>query len=288
MDQKTVDKLSKLIFYNKKMMEYYGLFLAYEVENIGKKVSCGDIGSKMKEIIDKEDTIYDSLNVNELNEMFHFVFTDISSAYGRQRIVGHLSDKLQRILLANITFLHEEYSVDEEHYLSMLDSIVDIDSLNRINNMIKTTDGIDNNSYIELLKNWILSKFVRLSRNSYIERIAIDNDFDINKIKLMTFDKIKESLSDDAIAIIEHKYITAMEGELQALSTLDKTTDVDPLIRTYTAMTALVNIEVRLEFLRIEAFGEFKDSFMDKYGNNKAEQMRYAKKLILKKEEEFN
>lgn len=288
MNQETVDKLSMLILYNKSMLEYYRLIIEYELENEKKKCNYTDIGNKMKEIIAKEDKIYNNLNVKELNEMLGFVFHGIGSPNERQRMIGHLADALQKKLMSNITFISDDSSVNEGNYLSMLDSKIDIDSLTQIDMMLETTDGIDNDSYKQLLKYyWTLSKFIRLSRNSYIEKLAIEKDFDVYKIETITFDKIKENLSEEAISSIEQKYIMAIQGELEALSALDKV-NVNPLVRTYTAMTALVNIEIRLEFLGIEALTRLKTYFIDKYDNCKNEQMEYAKKIIRKKEEELN
>lgn len=283
MDQETVDKLSMLIFLNKSMVEYYELLVKYAINNKDKKVNCGNIASKMKEIIDKEDEIYKSLNFKQLNQMLHFVLNGIGLGHGRTRIVGHISSNLQQIIMSN----DDDSLNNETNILSLLDSKVDIDSLKQIKEMIETTSGIDNESHNELLKCWVLTKFVLLGRNSYIEKLAIDNDFDIYKMQLESFSEIKENMTDELINKIEHKFIAAMNGELEVLSTLDKI-DANPLARTYTAMTALVNIETRLEFLDIESFIEFKDYFISKYGNNRNEQMIYAKKLIRKKEEELN
>lgn len=287
MDQETVDKLSMLILYNKQMIEYYELLINYEINNKGKKVSCSNIAFKMKEIIDKEDAIYKSLNIKQLDQMLNFAFNGIGLGHGRTRIVGHLSSNLQQIVMANVMFLDDDNLNNETNILTMLDSKIDIDSLTQIKKMINNTKGIDDKSHNELLKQWILAKFVLLSRNSDIEKLAIDNDFDINKIHLESFSEIKENMTDELINKIEHKFIAAMEAELEVLSTLDKA-DANPLARTYTAMTALVNIQTRLEFLEIESFIEFKDYFISKYGNNRNEQMIYAKKLIRKKEEELN
>ena len=287
MDQETVDKLSMLILYNKQMIEYYELLINYEINNKGKKVSCSNIAFKMKEIIDKEDAIYKSLNIKQLDQMLNFAFNGIGLGHGRTRIVGHLSSNLQQIVMANVMFLDDDNLNNETNILTMLDSKIDIDSLTQIKKMINNTKGIDDKSHNELLKQWILAKFVLLSRNSDIEKLAIDNDFDINKIHLESFSEIKENMTDELINKIEHKFIATMEAELEILSTLDKA-DANPLARTYTAMTALVNIETRLESLGIESFIEFKDYFISKYGNNRNEQMIYAKKLIRKKEEELN
>ncbi len=287
MDQETVDKLSMLILYNKQMIEYYELLINYEINNKGKKISCSNIAFKMKEIIDKEDAIYKSLNIKQLDQMLNFAFNGIGLGHGRTRIVGHLSSNLQQIVMANVMFLDDDNLNNETNILTMLDSKIDIDSLTQIKKMINNTKGIDDKSHNELLKQWILAKFVLLSRNSDIEKLAIDNDFDINKIHLESFSEIKENMTDELINKIEHKFIAAMEAELEVLSTLDKA-DANPLARTYTAMTALVNIQTRLEFLEIESFIEFKDYFISKYGNNRNEQMIYAKKLIRKKEEELN
>lgn len=287
MNQETVDKLSMLILYNKSMLEYYRLITEYELENEKKKCNYTDIGNKMKEIIAKEDKIYNNLNVKELNEMLGFVFHGIGSPNERQRMIGHLADALQKKLMSNITFISDDSSVNEGNYLSMLDSKIDIDSLTQIDMMLETTDGIDNDSYKELRKYWTLSKFIRLSRNSYIEKLAIEKDFDVYRIETITFDKIKENLSEEAISSIEQKYIMAIQGELESLSTLDKV-NVNPLVRTYTAMTALVNIEIRLDFLGIEALTRLKTYYIDKYNNCKNEQMEYAKEIIRKKEEELN
>lgn len=287
MDQETVDKLSMLILYNKQMIEYYELLINYEINNKGKKVSCSNIAFKMKEIIDKEDAIYKSLNIKQLDQMLNFAFNGIGLGHGRTRIVGHLSSNLQQIVMANVMFLDDDNLNNETNILTMLDSKIDIDSLTQIKKMINNTKGIDDKSHNELLKQWILAKFVLLSRNSDIEKLAIDNDFDINKIHLESFSEIKENMTDELINKIEHKFIATMEAELEVLSTLDKA-DANPLARTYTAMTALVNIETRLESLGIESFIEFKDYFISKYGNNRNEQMIYAKKLIRKKEEELN
>lgn len=287
MDQETVDKLSMLILYNKQMIEYYELLINYEINNKGKKISCSNIAFKMKEIIDKEDAIYKSLNIKQLDQMLNFAFNGIGLGHGRTRIVGHLSSNLQQIVMANVMFLDDDNLNNETNILTMLDSKIDIDSLTQIKKMINNTKGIDDKSHNELLKQWILAKFVLLSRNSDIEKLAIDNDFDINKIHLESFSEIKENMTDELINKIEHKFIATMEAELEVLSTLDKA-DANPLARTYTAMTALVNIETRLESLGIESFIEFKDYFISKYGNNRNEQMIYAKKLIRKKEEELN
>ena len=287
MDQETVDKLSMLILYNKSMMEYYELLVNYAINNKDKKVNCGSIAIKMKEIIDKEDAIYKSLNIKQLDQMLNFAFNGIGLGHGRTRIIGHLSSNLQQIVMANVMFLNDDNLNNETNILTMLDSKIDIDSLTQIKKMINNTKGIDDKSHNELLKQWILAKFVLLSRNSDIEKLAIDNDFDINKIHLESFSEIKENMTDELINKIEHKFIAAMEAELEVLSTLDKA-DANPLSRTYTAMMALVNIETRLEFLEIESFIEFKDYFISKYGNNRNEQMIYAKKLIRKKEEELN
>ena len=287
MDQETVDKLSMLILYNKQMIEYYELLINYEINNKGKKVSCSNIAFKMKEIIDKEDAIYKSLNIKQLDQMLNFAFNGIGLGHGRTRIVGHLSSNLQQIVMANVMFLDDDNLNNETNILTMLDSKIDIDSLTQIKKMINNTKGIDDKSHNELLKQWILAKFVLLSRNSDIEKLAIDNDFDINKIHLESFSEIKENMTDELINKIEHKFIATMEAELEVLSTLDKA-DANPLARTYTAMTALVNIQTRLEFLEIESFIEFKDYFISKYGNNRNEQMIYAKKLIRKKEEDLN
>lgn len=287
MDQETVDKLSMLILYNKSMVEYYELLINYAINNKDKKVNCGNIAIKMKEIIDKEDEIYKSLNFKQLNQMLHFALNGIGLGHRRTRIVGHISSNLQQIIMSNENFLDDDSLNNETNILLLLDSKVDIDSLKQIKGMIETTSGIDNESHNELLKHWVLTKFVLLGRNSYIEKLAIDNDFDIYKMQLESFSEIKENMTDELINKIEHKFIAAMKGELEVLSTLDKIA-ANPLARTYTAMTALVNIETRLEFLEIESFIEFKDYFISKYGNNRNEQMIYAKKLIRKKEEELN
>lgn len=286
MSDETVNKLSMLMLYNKSMMHYYDLIINYELEHIGKKTNYGELGYKMMEIINEEQKIYNNLSIPEINQMLHFVLNAVTSPNGRQRIIGHLADVLQKLLMSKIESF-EDCSIDDFSYLSMIDSKIDIDSLIKINVKLNTTDGIDKKSTNELLKYWTLSKFVKLSRNFYVEKFAIKNDFDVFRMSTMPFEHIKGNLDADAITSIERKLIIAIESELMALENLENV-KIDPLVRTYTAMTVFINNEIRLGFLEIEALNEVKSYFSEKYGNTKNEQLLYVKELIRKKEEELS
>ena len=155
-----------------------------------------------------------------------------------------------------------------------------------IDKMLENTDGIDDESSMEFFKYWTLSKFLKLSKNNYIEKLAIKNDFDPYRIPIMSVDDIRDKFGEETFIKIEDKFVTTIVGELKALSELSQA-NICPLVRTYMALTSLANIEVRLDFLSLEALIALKMHFRELYGDSKDVQMLHAKKLLLKKEEEF-
>lgn len=116
------------------MTEYYNLLLEYELSH--KKPHCDykDISNKMKEIIDQEDEIYNSLNVFEIKEIILYVKNTIKSYNERVRLVGHLENRMQAILLNNINGTALE---------TVVNSLIDILTLRDIDGLLDATDEID-------------------------------------------------------------------------------------------------------------------------------------------------
>lgn len=284
MSEKTIEKSKILIYYNSKMTEYYNLLLEYELSH--KKPHCDykDISNKMKEIIDQEDEIYNSLNVFEIKEIILYVKNTIKSYNERVRLVGHLENRMQAILLNNINGTALE---------TVVNSSIDILTLRDIDGLLDATDEIDEENKNEFYKLWVNEKFAKLKNNSYIERLAIENGFDVYRINPILPKDIEIKYDEKIYARIERNIIFSLMTALDNLNKLDILYMVDHIkitgiYRTFEATIQLIGIKERLAFLRKENFNEFKTIFYLAYGNNNKEQMQHAKKLIRQKEEALN
>lgn len=284
MSEKTIEKSKILIYYNSKMTEYYNLLLEYELSH--KKPHCDYkyISNKMKEIIDQEDEIYNSLNVFEIKEIILYVKNTIKSYNERVRLVGHLENRMQAILLNNINGTALE---------TVVNSSIDILTLRDIDGLLDATDEIDEENKNEFYKLWVNEKFAKLKNNSYIERLAIENGFDVYRINPILPKDIEIKYDEKIYARIERNIIFSLMTALDNLNKLDILYMVDHIkitgiYRTFEATIQLIGIKERLAFLTKENFNEFKTIFYLAYGNNNKEQMQHAKKLIRQKEEALN
>lgn len=283
MNEKTIEKVKMLIFYNRRMIEYYSILEEYEIEHRKPHCSYKDISNKMREIIDKEDEIYNNLNMQEIKEIVTYIENTIKEARIKTRIIGHLGNRMQILLL-------DYENANKTSFVSIADSTIDILSLREIDKLLDAADEIDAESIKEFYKYWVISKFAKLRKNRYIEKLAIENDFDICRIKTMSSKDIEAIYGKKAISKLERKYIFSLMADLDKLNKLDSLNgkEITGIFRTYEAMILLMNIKEKLAFLRKENFNEFKTIFYLAYGNNNKEQMQHAKKLIRQKEEALN
>ena len=206
MSEEVLNKLNMLIFYNNEMTKHYSCLIAFESFSGGEKGFYKKTKAEMNKIITLENEIYNSLNEFEIHEMIGYLSDCKFHIDCKTRIITHLYDLYSRKIYAKIFSLNPDVTNDKLNVISILDSKIDVQSLVLLDSKLEYGE-LDSRTHNEFLKKWLVSKFVLLGRNAYIEDLALKNDFDVFEIKLPSFEEIKSTLSDEAINFFEKKYI---------------------------------------------------------------------------------
>ena len=140
---------------------------------------------------------------------------------------------------------------------------------------------------IEMIKNYHISyKYYYLSSNRYLEQIAIDNKFDIQKIQSYTFEDI-ENIYDikftDKLQNVIYDYIVSAIDELANLETEDK------YLLLYKSILNVARVKATLPYLDVDSLNKVMELYKDnKYSYDSNGALRKVKKLVKKRKEELS
>ncbi len=244
-----------------------------------------DESDEFKELIDKinnairvENEMYENISLDEINKCLD----DIKDIKIADDLIARYYSKLnyqKRIKDGGKV-------IDDRILLSALISAkISIDLLKILENMInnlETNEKIDENDIYMLKMHHINNKYLYFTSNNFLERYAIEYNFDINKIPAISFRDIEEKFNVsfiNNIGIIFTNYVIDSMNEIKNLKSDNK------YYLSYKSMMELARVEAILPYLDIKAIKNIEDKY--DYKNDTDITIRAIKKKIKKRKEEL-
>lgn len=238
---------------------------------------------KLKDYIEVERNYYLALDENDIAEYFKRIKNKTS--FGNPidgRIYMRISD-VKKIYEGNPV-------IDGDKLLSsIISSKITIDVLKNVELKIielNSTDTMDEEDKMLLSLYGKQFKFHYLTSNPFIEQLAIDNEFDINRMPSYSYQEIEDSFKLKFVNNIQdnfYNYIIASLDELANIQCNDK------YLLIYTKLFETARIESMLPYLNIDSLNKlicYIGNHDIKYSSNSA--LTKIKKLIMKRKEEFS
>ena len=237
-----------------------------------------DILDKIKHIVKVEKKAYSNISLETINEYYKNTDFDGDNPI-ENRTFSRLSEREK--------VLNDKQRLDDDSLLSsVLDAKITIDMIKLVYQKLINLkeENIDEDTYFSLMMYYHVSKFTYLTDSSFIEKIALEHNFNVEEIPTISFEEINKAFGIDLHNdLMEILYLNIYE-ELSALYELS---EKDPILNTYSALTELSRIEVMLSYLDEKTLDRLINSYNQEYGDSKKETMINANNLIKKRKKEF-
>ena len=243
-----------------------------------------DESDEFKELIDKinnairvENEMYANMSLDEINKCL-------------DNIPNVIADDLIARYYSKLNYqkrINDGGKVIDDGILlsAVISAKISIDLLKILENMInnlETNEKIDENDIYMLKMHHINNKYLYFTSNNFLERYAIEYNFDINKIPAISFRDIEEKFNVsfiNNIGIIFTNYVIDSMNEIKNLNSDNK------YYLSYKSMMELARVEAILPYLDIKAIKNIEDKY--DYKNDTDITIRAIKKKIKKRKEEL-
>ena len=242
-----------------------------------------DLIEKLKSYVTVENEYYLNLTAEELNRYFELIGnTTKFSNHFDARIYTRMNETKKK---------YEGTPVIDGNILlsSIISSKITIDVLKGVERKINALGESDEFDSQDMLMMHMYSKRYKLhylTTNFFIERLALEHNFDIEALPTYTYQDIEKRFGVRFINNIQNNFCDYVISSLDELANLN--TD-DKYLLIYTKFFEIARIEAMLPYLNLESLNKITTFITDhsiKYDSNSA--LVKVRKIIDKRKEEFN
>jgi len=159
-------------------------------ENTNEYLECVD---EIKTLIEDETETYDRLDVIELDEYFKRISEEDTSNFDEVKSRYYLKLKERIDLLENDSLYEYPFTLNTAIFGKIL-----LESLLNVELQFKDMNKRNNNGSISSLYSFHKTyKYTLISSNDFLERLAVDFNFNLDSIPKISFDKIKDNFDCD-------------------------------------------------------------------------------------------
>lgn len=229
-------------------------------------------------LLDDENMAYDRLDEKNANIYFGRISNDdlLDLDNVKNRYYFKLKERLSILDGSN----NSDYPFSIETAIVgkiLLDSIKKIE-----NDIINNLDNKDVNSIYNLLYSFHRTyKYTLISMNAFLERLAIDFNFDISKIPSISFDRIKINYdcNSNFNKYLDNILLIIAKDIIKVLYSNDTSIDVTSI---YSNLLSISQLEIITSYLSINVLNKLSE-YADSYDMNSSFNGKYVKKLVFDK-----
>lgn len=261
----------------------YEKLLKLEFIDLTDGVEYEDTINNLKRYVDMENEFYHKLTKIDIDTYFNLI-KDIHRFNNQvdARIYSRMND-IKRINDGNI-------SIDNNILLSsVISSKLTIDILKNVHNKIKELEDnseftVDDVMSLQLYETRFMYHY--LTSNYFIERLSLENNFDLNEIPGYSYQDIEKRFNIQFINNIQNNFYNYV---IESLNQLTNIKSDDKYLLIYSSIFEIARIEAMLPYLNSDSINKLLATIEEhtiKYDSNSA--LRKIKKIINKRKEEFN
>lgn len=250
---------------------YYKMLMNLASQDKDKTDEFYEIIDKLKKAVDGEEQLYNNLTSEEYDELIKYYQGNKLQSSTDARIYIRVKN-YQRLNLPSLIIYDKNILLS-----SVITAKLIIDVLKMVNQKIDDLEDNDK-EIIKLYANII--NITYLSSNEFIEKIALNNDFDINEIPVINFSNIEKTFNVKFINEAQDLLMQYVNDSYEELNSLNYE---DEYLNEYTKLLELSRIEIMIPYLNKDNLLRVKE--LCNTGNS--DLFTEIKKLIKNKEKDF-
>lgn len=264
---------------SKAIMDLYTKLMDLISDNNEDSILYDETIHKIKKAVILEKKAYNKIDLLTIKTFFD-KYDSKSDTPTEKRMYEKLTERMDRLT-------EKRKLQDGTLFTNVVDSKIIIDSFRIIRKRILSIK--DENQEDELFKRLVLyyhiSKFSLFTTNSYIEDIALECNFNVDKMPNITFEDINKMYNIDSLKIANDDLCLKVYA---ILSILNEINNSDGVLNDYLALTELSNIETILNYLEYNEVSKLETLYQTIFSKTTKPQLITAKKLIRNRLKELN
>ena len=252
---------------------YYKRLMDLAANNLEGTEEQKEIISKLKKAINGENNIYEDLTKEDYDEIIKY--------YQDHELENSMDARIY-LKIRNYQRQNTGHDINIDNGILLSSAITTkllIDVLKTVNRKIDNLQDQDR-EIIKIYSN--IMKYTYLSSNSYIERIALENNFNIEEIPVINFYLI-EKVSN--VKFMDYAQDLFIEYITDSIEELNNIASEDEYLNKYTEILELSRIEVILPYLNKESLMKLSLYLHNLQINNSS--ITKVKRIIDKRKEEL-
>lgn len=252
---------------------YYKMLMNLAANDMENTEEYNDTLYKLKKAINGENNIYKDLTKEDYDELISY-YQDHELENSMDARIYTKIRNYQRLNMPNAVVIDEDILLS-----SAITTKVLIDVLKLANNKIDDLDDYDKD-IIKIYYN--IMKYTYLSSNSYIERLALENNFSIEHMPVINFYMIEKVSKVKFMDYAQDLFMKYIRDSIEELNNIN---EEDVYLNKYTEIFETSRIEIMLPYLNKDGLMKLSLYLNNLKINNNT--ITSVKKLLIKRKEEF-
>ena len=231
----------------------------------------------------EENKLYQNLSHKELIDYINS--NDFKNSVYNSQTIAQVRICKKLIEIGSKVLNNEAIDRNIPSLSEIIDNAILLEALKKVNRQIESLEDYDIDDPEVLMKlkaHNKVCKYGQLMPDNYMEELALNYNFNIEKIPLTPLDKIKKEETKDIAHLMMPLLYVKFFKELNILENINYN---DPTLNTYHAYVILSKIEIILNNLDKKTLEKITNKFERDHKNTTNETIEYTKSLLRKRKE---